>query len=370
MEHIYESELDSGGDVSAILGPREEVIRCRNCGNADTDAWRCNFHCFGYYDTEKDMDVIMRTEIRPDGYCFWAVKAGCDLNSIEITTKGASITKPLHEQLREWVRESRKKGDFPANTAVDELRLDDESFYEQERKLFSIFADCIENEYLLLPCDKEGKPWKYMDECVYGENTYDVAGFDNERNVCIFCEGEYKWVHASKIKRPDPSVLDADGVAVKIGSDVWCLTNGLQHGKVESIADDARVAVRWGDDHLSGGIKATSLVQKCPAMDDKATPFLLDETVWHVGDGMQGIITKLLNPREANYFIKVEWVSGDRGFYKPHELTHQEPDSLEKLRDRMHEKWSQAWAKHEPIDESELHGFIDDLTALIERGME
>lgn len=30
-EHIYESEVDFDGEVTACVGPREEVVRCRNC---------------------------------------------------------------------------------------------------------------------------------------------------------------------------------------------------------------------------------------------------------------------------------------------------------------------------------------------------
>lgn len=53
---------------------REEIIRCRDCKHADIASWRCNHHCFGYYDEQNEIDVIMRSEIRPDGFCTWAEK--------------------------------------------------------------------------------------------------------------------------------------------------------------------------------------------------------------------------------------------------------------------------------------------------------
>lgn len=30
IEHIYESEV-LGGDITACIGPREEIVRCRDC---------------------------------------------------------------------------------------------------------------------------------------------------------------------------------------------------------------------------------------------------------------------------------------------------------------------------------------------------
>lgn len=273
------------------------------------------------------------------------------------------MTKPLHEQLREWVNESKMKGFYPTIVAAGEFGLDDDSLRNEERNLFLILADRIENEYYLLPCDEEGKPWKYMDECVYGENTYSVVGVDNERNVCVFYEGEYKWVHASRIKRPAPPVLDADGVPCKVGDTVWSITDREHEPlRVKELAKDNKFKADGCPDTFY--FIASSFTREQPVFDADGVRICKSDTVWDIDSGEELTVEDF--PNRKCGLVQCSGEDGDCDDHDAHNLTHQEPDSLEKLQDFIG-ALSNVHRNNQDLH-LQLEKAYDMCTALIERG--
>lgn len=171
-------------------------------------------------------------------------------------------------------------------------------------------TEWLDRWFLLRPRYKDGGPVQFGDDVCYkhfqlGCPVDTIAFSDN--GVCeVFGEGNSISMIPSveEFERPDPKVYDADGVECLAGHIVWD-----KSGKKLAI-----LSVKSEDDI-----------------------YVLED------DGSHRVIA-------AKF------------------LTHREPDSFEKLRDRMHSKWSRAWAEGESITEGDLHGFVDDLTALIERG--
>lgn len=67
-EHIYESET-SNGEITAVIGPREEIIRCRECQKRRErpEGLRCKH--FGYKDAYGNLHEPF---VHPNGFCAWA----------------------------------------------------------------------------------------------------------------------------------------------------------------------------------------------------------------------------------------------------------------------------------------------------------
>lgn len=74
MEHefiITETAMCHASKFSSfpVVG---EIIRCRGCKKADKQEWKCNHFAVGYWDAEQEADVIIRPDIKPNGFCAWA----------------------------------------------------------------------------------------------------------------------------------------------------------------------------------------------------------------------------------------------------------------------------------------------------------
>ena len=172
--------------------------------------------------------------------------------------------------------------------------------------LLDHFADEIERYYIPLPCDPEGKPWKIGDPVRPLNATSDshVTGYIYDGEEWYL---KYRWAgidgkrseSAKDCKRPQPKVLDADGVEIKVGDTVYEIRSGKQY-KVSRIRESA-VDVYYEKDCI--------------------------------------------------HFTN---------FFAGEELTHKEPDSLEKLRDDMLNEFA-------TLGRHELKGYANRLSAFIER---
>lgn len=236
------------------------------------------------------------------------------------------MKKPLHERLPE-----------DAMNITEEIKRDYIS-------LKAIDAD-------VMPCEKGQKVWRVTQEVKPGDF----------------------------VKRPAPKALDADGVEIKRGDEVWRIHSKLaaESGSliVEGICDKGV----YTDLRVDGKViffDPLQLTHDQPVFDADDVRICKGDTVWcllfkTMLGGKRLEVVQFKSAEEVLDTLPHIIVKDDDGaFYTlfPHNLTHREPDSFEKLRDRMHSKWSRAWAEGEPITEEGLHIFVDDLTALIERG--
>lgn len=68
------------------------------------------------------------------------------------------MTDPLHIRLRDFCREDSSRREFPIGDAT----------LEMENSWAEALADEVEDEYLLLPIDPDGKPWHVGDQTQLG----------------------------------------------------------------------------------------------------------------------------------------------------------------------------------------------------------
>lgn len=214
------------------------------------------------------------------------------------------MEKLLHERLRDWADEGLSSYDVGSKLGIAGQGMP---------PIWRSFADEIERSYIPRPRYEDGEPVQFGDEV---ELHYKAGGCEKGRIQAfhanrgpvwmlsfVGCDHErlYRWdSEADVLKRPAPKVYDADGVEIKVGDTVW------------SVYHNERFAVE--DIHETDGVM----------------------------------------------FVHVHGDGDHRTCFKPHELTHKEPDSLEHLRDDMNRIV-------QPTEEA-YGEFISRLTALIERG--
>lgn len=173
-------------------------------------------------------------------------------------------------------------------------------------------ADEIERYYIPRPRFEDGEPVQSSDMeeigalatcCVYtdGSWVFEPDKYEDEMNPKPW--DRQSGTRNDRIKRPAPKLLDADGVPIEVGDTVWCLTNGGKKGLVSAFVSKDTVEVVWADD----------------------------------GSRTNGVAAK--------------------------NLTHREPDTLEKLRDDMRRTMTES-----PDARFMDSSWVDRLTALIERG--
>lgn len=167
-------------------------------------------------------------------------------------------------------------------------------------------ADVFEKYYSPIPRDPEGNPVHEDMEVDGGVVKHWSVSEDGSWTIF---DNDYEEIQCGDknepIRLPEPKVLDADGVEIKVG-----------------------------------------------------------DTVWHKEMGIRFLVTKLPTP---DYYSSVEVKTTEHPIYTtgydPNLLTHREPDSLEKLRDDIDMYVRNGWNISQPKAEE----FANRLTAIMER---
>lgn len=168
----------------------------------------------------------------------------------------------------------------------------------------------------------EGKPVRKDDSLWFGRDKVTVTDVDGLSDT-IFTDyltedGEGGWIpypfESAELswERPAPKVLDADGVPIEVGD--WVYTEAGLRRKVAKVG-----------------------TERCQGMED-----------W---DGSPWVML------------------GNGSWMHAHDITHREPDSLERLRDDI-AAYNSDFTEPGSILEDALDGWAQRLTALMERGAE
>lgn len=224
-----------------------------------------------------------------------------------------------HERLREWADIGKREGFYPSS--LMDVELTSESDLDPKLVDFEAFrklAGEIERYYIPRPRFEDGEPVQFGDVALVCDDIGDVVEmvfYDGScQQVRIAFEGDssathYMCIDGEFVKRPAPKVLDADGVPIEVGD--WVYTEAVLRRKVAKVG-----------------------TERCLGMED-----------W---DGSP-------------------WVMfGNGSWMHAHDITHREPDSLEKLRDDMR-GYADGGVS---CIEDDMRTFADRLTALMERGEE
>ena len=152
-----------------------------------------------------------------------------------------------------------------------------------------------------------------------GTVTIDNAGGSANVNINLL-PGE-------RVKRPAPKVLDADGVEIRVGDEVWDVETGCKR-TVRSVNDNETVEF---DGHENRGWFGKFLTHRAPVLAADDRPLREGETVWYVSGG---------EPETVAYTIAANASHPDQVVFKGREdywpidakyLTHERPDSWERL---------------------------------------
>lgn len=281
------------------------------------------------------------------------------------------MEKLLHEQLREYATDKTILGIKCKGMDVIGISGSDASS----------LADEIEYYYIPRPRFEDGEPVQFGDDIeVHNQSglldkgiiqsfhpnkgpvwMISLVGCDHERLVrfdpktCI-------------IKRPAPKVLDADGVEIKVGDYGYGLIDVFDNRddmlKVEKLECEYIVVSRANGGARPVPLDSAMFTHERPVFDANGERICKGDTVWDLDSGKRLHVEEFAN-RERGFVQCSNEEDGDCEDHDARRLTHREPDSLEKLLERMEEY---AQKNEGYIDGSKVGGFSKELRALIERG--
>lgn len=114
-------------------------------------------------------------------------------------------------------------------------------------------ADQIERETLPRPRFEDGELVRCGDMAMFGNKPREVVEYEvNDCGVAILHTYGDCWslLHGQRLKRPEPpKVLDADGVEIKVGDEVWFSGSGCGPCRVSSVLENKMVTVEF--EHVS-----------------------------------------------------------------------------------------------------------------------
>lgn len=232
---------------------------------------------------------------------------------------------------------------------LERLR-DGELDYCIGEKAGEVLADEIEHYYIPRPRFEDGEPVQFGDEfiidrymtepetlkriSIYNEellkewNQYHGLDRVYELNFCRpNCEDGKEPI----IKRPQPKVLDADGIEIKVGDTVW-RTSGNYPWRVDEITTDGRVGI-LDDDGLGDYADPKNLTHNEPILDADGVPIKVGDVVWSINSDKGGPVKKIKGDNIEVHCDSIPYTQGSHFYASPSQLTHNEPDSLEKLMD-------------------------------------
>lgn len=132
-----------------------------------------------------------------------------------------------------------------------------------------------------------------------------------------------RYIIGSKVRRPEPKVLDADGVEIKVGDRVYSINNGNGY-IVRAINGNGTLEFKGFDDR---GWVPRFFTHKLPIIDADYMPIKVGDTVYEA-NGQDGIVTAV-HPSTGCVDLR----QGDCDAYAMDclRLSHVQPDSWERL---------------------------------------
>lgn len=145
---------------------------------------------------------------------------------------------------------------------------------------------------------------------------------DNAMLVCM-ASGE-------RVKRMAPKVLDADGVEIRVGDTVYDMV-GDRH-KVKGFGKQGDVLLEFHNDE-SLGWRPSNFTHRAPVLAADGRPLREGEHVYHVETGAELVVKELPKPGEYQAVVVFAPPASHLTSFDPDQLTHQRPDSWERLED-------------------------------------
>lgn len=198
------------------------------------------------------------------------------------------------------------------------------------------------------PCFEDGEPVRPGDRLLDGDGDwfeavsfmftcdwwsirgYQTEGFgDLNDKTRRSLEG---MAYGTRVKRPAPKVLDADGVEIREKCDVWWICEGDERGVhaerlcVETICPNGLIECSPYNGGTWVYLEPSELYVNKPVPASDGKPLREGETVWNVKTGERYVVGAF-----AGGCVNVSDGRGGGLQLLPSQLTHERPDSLDRL---------------------------------------
>ena len=211
---------------------------------------------------------------------------------------------------------------------------------EVERRLLArLMPDGMEWLVEAWPRFEDNEPVRFLDDFErYGdENGVSVVTMYQDGSFALNCRAYSK---GERVNRPAPKVLDADGVEIRVGDEVWVVGDAWPSMKVLEIQpdDDPDVPEHlvWCGEMCGEPLNdtkkwriANQLTHRAPVLAADGKPIRVGDTVWYAnGDGLQLTVVRI----ESDRVVTTSARDGEQ-WWAAYILTHEQPDSWERLED-------------------------------------
>ena len=194
------------------------------------------------------------------------------------------------------------------------------------------------------PRFEDGDPVLFGDVVSDGDETGRVyyLTFDTVDPVIIgFTDGTPDqdpgtWLEVSvsdgeRVKRPAPKVLDADGVEIRVGDELYGPQSGNGPFVVEAISGDGELHLRAAPSDCRFLGAPDAFTHRAPVLAADGKPLSEGEHVWHVETGTELVVKELPKPGEYQAVVVFALPASHLTSFDPDQLTHERPDSWERL---------------------------------------
>ena len=160
------------------------------------------------------------------------------------------------------------------------------------------------------------------DLVIFGEHTFRIQRASDGHGRA-FDYGE-------RVKRPAPKVLDADGVEIRTGDEVFVIATGKVHhvAAIDSVGKRFRSIEQMSGDSV--WLDPACFTHRAPVLAADGRPLRVGETVWHVKTGREYVVVEPSYGRTAVVRL-ANYDDAEGEQHAPDQLTHERHDSWERL---------------------------------------
>ena len=133
-----------------------------------------------------------------------------------------------------------------------------------------------------------------------------------------------------KAEPPAPKVLDADGVEIRVGDEVFVIATGKTHHVtvIDHIGKRFKSMEQMGDD--ATWLDPVCFTHRAPVLAADGRPLREGETVWHKSGLASGVVVSI-DAGSLMHTVRYRDESGVEYRDAAKDLTHERPDSWERL---------------------------------------
>ena len=261
----------------------------------------------------------------------------------EVVKTNAELFQQLkgeRDELREMCRDYKNHGAYGLmleyrrvlNGVCKRLGLTDGTGKpEQDGVIYGELEKRLIPEGYEWPRFEDGEPVRIGDKATLYDEDFEV------RHIATYSDGSFLlnfWTYASgeRVKRPAPKVLDADGVEIRVGDEVWDISTGdaliirdINDGgntitcRYVSVSGDAiPVHGMWGP---------TWLTHRATILAADSLPLREGETVYRTDSPIAFVVDDIMTREDGATVVHLE----DGAWHRPQDLTHERPDSYDAL---------------------------------------